>query len=68
MEIQQQNIMKPKESRDTAVTVRLPKKVVDRLKKIAGRYNRSQSEVIEHSINILWESEARPQVQSKSTK
>lgn len=65
MEILQPLLLKPKESRDTAVTVRLPRKVVDRLKRIADRYNRSQSEVIEHSINILWETETQPKTKIK---
>jgi predicted transcriptional regulator len=54
MELNNQ-IFKPKELRDQALTVRLPKSVSGRLREICSISSRSQSEVIEYLINDLWE-------------
>lgn len=40
-----------KEKRDTALTVRLPRSALKKLKLISKKYNYSQSEVIESLIN-----------------
>jgi hypothetical protein len=48
-------ILKPKEPRDQALTVRLPKSTSLKLKEICAKSLRSQSEVIEVLVNDLWE-------------
>ena len=43
-----------KEKRDTALTVRVPKSTLKKLKDFSKKYNFSQSEVIEILINTEW--------------
>jgi hypothetical protein len=48
-------IFKPKELRDQALTVRLPKSASIKLKEICAKSSRSQSEIVEVLINDLWD-------------
>ncbi len=43
-----------KQKRDTAVTVRLPKATVDRLKQMADDLNCSQADIIEHLLEAAY--------------
>jgi hypothetical protein len=62
-------IFKPKELRDQAVTVRLPKSASNKLKEICAKSSRSQSEVVEVLINDLWDQlEKKSSTQKKKHK
>jgi hypothetical protein len=49
------NIFFKKEKRDVALTVRVPKSTLKKLKDFSKKYNFSQSEVIEALISAEWD-------------
>lgn len=43
-----------KEKRDTALTVRVPKSTIKKIKAFSKKYNFSQSEIIETLVDLEW--------------
>lgn len=54
-----------KEKRDTALTVRVPKSTIKKIKAFSKKYNFSQSEIIEVLINKEWNKETKENLTDK---